>query len=62
MVDHGLRAGGTPDFYLTAAPLSPAQQARALASLKLLYHPAVQAGMDEESFVQTLLDHDLIDP
>jgi hypothetical protein len=52
----------TPDFYLTAAPLSPAQQARALAALKLLYHPAVQAGMDEESFVQTLLDHGLIDP
>ncbi|MBB3066412.1 hypothetical protein [Limibacillus halophilus] len=58
----GLGLHMTPDFYLTAAPLSPAQQARALAALKLLYHPAVQAGMDEESFVQTLLDHDLIDP
>ena len=52
----------TESFFFKEGPVTPAEQARALAALQLVYHPAVKPGMDEETFVRTLLDNDLIDP
>ena len=42
--------------------MTPEEQARALAALALVYHPAVEPGMTEEAFTAVLLEHDLIDP
>ena len=42
--------------------MTPEEQARALAALALVYHPAVKPGMTQEEFTQTLLENGLIDP
>lgn len=52
----------TEAWFFDPGPVTPDEQARALAALALVYHPAVKPGMDEETFIQTLLDRDLIEP
>ncbi len=60
MVTLGLHP--TEEFFFKDGPVTPEEQAKALAALKLLYHPAITPGMDEWHFIQTLLNKDLIDP
>jgi hypothetical protein len=52
----------TEGFFFKEGPVTPEEQARALAALALVYHPAVKPGMTEQAFVETLLENDLIDP
>ena len=52
----------TEGFFFKEGPVTPEEQARALAALKLLYHPAIKPGMTEDEFVSTLLENNLIDP
>ncbi len=52
----------TEGFFFKSGPVTPPEQARALAALALLYHPAITPGMNEQDFTQTLLQHNLIDP
>lgn len=52
----------TEGFFFKEGPVTPEEQARALAALALLYHPAVKPGMTEDEFVAVLLENDLIDP
>ncbi|MEJ1995317.1 MAG: hypothetical protein P8X75_08890, partial [Limibacillus sp.] len=52
----------TEGFFFKEGPVTPEEQARALAALALVYHPAVEPGMTEQAFTAALLEHDLIDP
>lgn len=52
----------TEGFFFKSGPVAAPEQARALAALGLLYHPAVTPGMNEQDFTQALLQHNLIDP
>jgi hypothetical protein len=52
----------TEGFFFKEGPVTPAEQARALAALQLVYHPAVKPGMTREQFVTSLLAEGLIDP
>ncbi|MET4805552.1 hypothetical protein [Limibacillus sp. MBR-115] len=60
MVTLGLHP--TEAFFFKEGPVTPEEQAKALAALKLLYHPAITPGLDEWHFVQTLLNRNMIDP
>ncbi len=60
MVTLGLHP--TEAFFFKEDPVTPEEQAKALAALKLLYHPAITPGLDEWHFVQTLLNRNMIDP
>ncbi|MET4805479.1 hypothetical protein [Limibacillus sp. MBR-115] len=60
MVTLGLHP--TEAFFFKEGPVPPEEQAKALAALKLLYHPAITPGLDEWHFVQTLLNRNMIDP
>jgi hypothetical protein len=51
----------TEGFFFKEGPVTPAEQARALAALQLVYHPAVKPGMTKDEFVATLLAEGLID-
>ena len=52
----------TEGFFFKEGPVTPDEQARALAALALVYHPAVQPGMTEPEFTAALLENGLIDP
>ena len=52
----------TEGFFFKEGPVTPEEQARALAALALVYHPAVKPGMTEGEFVDVLLENGLIDP
>jgi hypothetical protein len=52
----------TKGFFFKEGPVTPEEQARALAALQLVYHPAVKPGMTKDEFVGTLLAEGLIDP
>jgi hypothetical protein len=60
MVTLGLHP--TEEFFFKEGPVTPEEQAKALAALALLYDPAITPGLDEWHFVQTLLNRNMIDP